>query len=302
MDITSFAATPPAPGSTAPGDLYIDLQSRTLWLGVDPAVDPAESVLISDIIGLLDADAQVLLDAKAYTNTQITTRAPTVHTHPSAQITDFNAAVTNVVQNIPGANWVRGMIMLWSGSLAEIGVGDLAGWSLCDGGNGTPDLRDRFIIGAGNKPVGNKNTPANILTDLQGAHAHINDPTTLTTLQIPSHTHTVSGSGSCSGQTGIENASHTHSQYIPTTGGGAGGPYGISLSGLTTMQTAGSESANHSHAFSGSVSITGAAAASGGGGSHTHAMQSAGSHQHTVTAANIREAVPYYALAFIMKL
>jgi hypothetical protein len=36
--------------------------------------------------------------------------------------------------------------LLWSGSTGSVP----AGWLLCDGTNGTPDLRDRFIIGAGN--------------------------------------------------------------------------------------------------------------------------------------------------------
>lgn len=38
-----------------------------------------------------------------------------------------------------------GSITLWSGSVASIP----ANWQLCDGTNGTPDLRDRFIQGAG---------------------------------------------------------------------------------------------------------------------------------------------------------
>lgn len=38
----------------------------------------------------------------------------------------------------------RGMIIFWSGSIASIP----AGWALCNGENNTPDLRDRFIIGA----------------------------------------------------------------------------------------------------------------------------------------------------------
>lgn len=37
-----------------------------------------------------------------------------------------------------------GVIMMWSGSVASIP----SGWVLCDGTNGTPDLRDRFIVGA----------------------------------------------------------------------------------------------------------------------------------------------------------
>jgi hypothetical protein len=38
-----------------------------------------------------------------------------------------------------------GVITMWSGSIASIP----GGWYLCDGTNGTPNLRDRFIVGAG---------------------------------------------------------------------------------------------------------------------------------------------------------
>ena len=38
-----------------------------------------------------------------------------------------------------------GVIVMWSGSVASIP----SGWTLCDGSNGTPDLRNRFIAGAG---------------------------------------------------------------------------------------------------------------------------------------------------------
>ena len=39
----------------------------------------------------------------------------------------------------------KGIIVMWSGSQASIP----SGWALCNGLNGTPDLRDRFIVGAG---------------------------------------------------------------------------------------------------------------------------------------------------------
>lgn len=38
-----------------------------------------------------------------------------------------------------------GFIMLWNGSIVNIPFG----WTLCDGTAGTPDLTDRFVIGAG---------------------------------------------------------------------------------------------------------------------------------------------------------
>ena len=37
-----------------------------------------------------------------------------------------------------------GCIVLWSGAVNAVP----SGWRLCDGTNGTPDLRDRFVIGA----------------------------------------------------------------------------------------------------------------------------------------------------------
>lgn len=37
------------------------------------------------------------------------------------------------------------MIMIWSGAIVDIP----AGWALCDGNNGTPDLRNKIVIGAG---------------------------------------------------------------------------------------------------------------------------------------------------------
>jgi hypothetical protein len=38
-----------------------------------------------------------------------------------------------------------GTIVLWSGSIGSIP----SGWVLCNGSNGTPDLRNRFVVGAG---------------------------------------------------------------------------------------------------------------------------------------------------------
>ena len=41
-------------------------------------------------------------------------------------------------------SFVTGMIIMWSGTIATIPTG----WLLCNGSNSTPDLRDKFIIGA----------------------------------------------------------------------------------------------------------------------------------------------------------
>ena len=44
-----------------------------------------------------------------------------------------------------GRNIPVGGVIMWSGSVANIPTG----WALCDGTNGTPDLRNNFVIGAG---------------------------------------------------------------------------------------------------------------------------------------------------------
>lgn len=66
-----------------------------------------------------------------------------------------------------------GTIVIWSGAIVDIP----SGWHLCDGTAGTPDLRDRFLVGAGSGyGVG--------ATGGEASH-------TLTVSEIPAHTHPV---------------------------------------------------------------------------------------------------------------
>lgn len=70
-----------------------------------------------------------------------------------------------------GAGIPTGLISIWYGAVDSIPDG----WALCDGTNGTPDLRDRFVLGAGSKyGVGAKG----------GEEA-----VTLTVDQMPKHDH-----------------------------------------------------------------------------------------------------------------
>lgn len=61
---------------------------------------------------------------------------------PRQRITSVAYAFTAGTGGIPS-----GGIIMWSGSVDDIPTG----WTLCDGTDGTPDLRNRFIVGAGNK-------------------------------------------------------------------------------------------------------------------------------------------------------
>jgi microcystin-dependent protein len=70
-----------------------------------------------------------------------------------------------------------GMIVMWSGSFVSIPVG----WALCDGTLGTPDLKNRFVIGAGGLyNPGNTGGSANAVVV---SHTHV------ATITDPGHTH-----------------------------------------------------------------------------------------------------------------
>lgn len=69
---------------------------------------------------------------------------------------------------------MQNMIVMWSGDIGSIPQG----WTLCDGANGTPDLRDKFIIGAGSTY-----NPG----DVGGAVNHTHEFT------LPDHSHSLVG-------------------------------------------------------------------------------------------------------------
>ena len=86
-----------------------------------------------------------------------------------------------ILQNAPAvsASIPSGLIAIWSGSLGSVP----SGWVICDGTNSTPDLRNSFILGAGNTyAVGatGGSTDAIVVT-----HTH----TATSTVTDPGHTH-----------------------------------------------------------------------------------------------------------------
>ncbi|MEQ8424558.1 MAG: hypothetical protein RIA63_07595, partial [Cyclobacteriaceae bacterium] len=131
-----------------------------------------------------------------------------------------------------------GGIIMWSGSIASIPTG----WALCDGGNGTPDLRNRFIVGAGSSYGPGATGGANTVT--------------LTATQIPIHNHT---SGTLA--TSLTGA-HTH-RFRSTGNRGPGGagrePYGFTEIAGGSIHTTSSDG-SHNHTISGSTGNTGSGA------------------------------------------
>lgn len=151
--------------------------------------------------------------------------------NPSAgqiqELTDSDGLIGN------GTIPVGGIIM-WSGSVATIP----SGWALCDGSNSTPDLRNRFIVGA-SSGTGDTTYPG-VSVDATGGSA---DAT------LVSHNHSLSGGGASG--TFLTSASvSTTTEGVNS--GGAAVVDGVSLStnsgsvsySQPTVSTEGSSSTN----------------------------------------------------------
>lgn len=79
-------------------------------------------------------------------------------------------------QDAPKAEGIpSGLIAMWSGAANKIP----SGWVLCNGANGTPDLRNRFIVGAG----------SSYSVGATGGSESV----TLTVEQMPMHNHAING-------------------------------------------------------------------------------------------------------------
>jgi microcystin-dependent protein len=156
-----------------------------------------------------------------------------------------------------------GGIIMWSGAVDAIP----AGWALCDGQNNRPDLRNRFIVGAGG--AGATYAP----------HATGGTQTvTLTVSQLPGHTH---GPGTLNI---VGSGGHTHSTNAP----------------IKNVKAVGINSGGGENAQNPDI---GDATTTAGGGTHTHpASTFAGLTASTGSGAAIENRPPYYALAFIIKL
>ncbi|MCY7294206.1 phage tail protein [Alteromonas sp. a30] len=116
----------------------------------------------------------------------------------------------------------RGAIIMWSGTEVP------NGWALCDGENGTPDLRSRFIIGAGQgsgltersllqksgsetKVISVANMPSHKHTLNEAAHNHgVNDPGHNHNINDPGHSHVYRGHRNNDGDDADDRTQATH--------------------------------------------------------------------------------------------
>ncbi|MBI4688573.1 MAG: tail fiber protein [Nitrospirae bacterium] len=192
--------------------------------------------------------------------------------------------ITSVGYALSAWNGVpKGGIIMWSGAITDIP----AGWALCDGSNGTPNLRDRFVVGAGSgyavHATGGTTTNNISHTHSGPSHQHGIFGNDLNHYHgVNGHTHDYIGStgispqrrdASTSGSTDFSDRDHTHS-YSGTTDAGT----------LYATKWASEQgfNLNHNH----------------GGATDANGTGQTGSEGST----SLENRPPYYALAFIMKL
>lgn len=166
---------------------------------------------------------------------------------------------------VAGILYPTGVIVMWFGALISVP----AGWVVCDGTNGTPDLRDRFIVGAGTTyALGATGGAATATTD-DGDLALTIGGTALTVNQLPAHSHLLAANVSASDAPSASNFLARETA--------AGGDTEYNLRGTSSSPT---------------VLKSGDA---GAGATHDH---TAGDMDHTHEVATLP---PYFGLYFIMK-
>lgn len=198
---------------------------------------------------------------------------------------------------IATTEWVRDFLNSFLNTYEPIGTikvfgpsGTIpTGWQLCDGTNSTPDLRDRFIVGAGSTYSAGNTGGANTVT--------------LATTEIPSHLHGVGLTTAIENQdhshgvninTGGQSQSHTHSITMVDGANPGGGSDGLILQTnyflATSLQT-GTTSQDHIHNVSGNTA----------GINNTHNHNVTGNTNNTGGGGAHENRPPYYAVRFIIK-
>ena len=164
-------------------------------IGVEKTLTSGEGAVLNSVqIGITTA---ATIDTSAE-NLYLNSSGGSVVVDDDLRVTGLITATTPSAFHGRGTIPVGGIIM-WSGSVADIA--GLDGWELCDGNNGTPDLRNSFIIGAGDTYA----------VDGTGGSA---DAT------LVSHNHTITVSGGDASGTFLTDVSITQSTAGPFQYGG----------------------------------------------------------------------------------
>lgn len=165
-----------APAQTVDGSIVWDSDDNLLTVG-----DGSSRKV------MVDTNSTQTLTNKTLTSPTVNTAAisgGTINNTVIGGTTPAAGSFTNLTVSgtVTGFGTVpSGGIIMWSGSIASIP----SGWYLCNGSNGTPDLRDRFVVGAGNSYAVAATGGSKDATLVSHTHT--------ATVTDPGHTHTYAG-------------------------------------------------------------------------------------------------------------
>ena len=156
-----------------------------------------------------------------------------VYKLPKEAIGDNELDASSLTTNLTNSFVPVGGIIMWSGTVAAAEA--LTNWAICDGDNGTPDLRDRFVLG-----VGSSSNPS---TASKGDDAGSNS-IQLTEGQMPQHNHDFTDPGHGHG---ITDPGHFHTtldgvgraNYAEPRNVGVGSDGNVNSTGNTNSKTTG---------------------------------------------------------------
>jgi hypothetical protein len=182
-----------------------------------------------------------------------------------------------------------GIIVMYSGVTIPVG------WGLCDGTAGKPDMRNRFVVGAGIPPYnvgsigGATSTDITLTYNNMPRHRHIVDNHTHT---MANHQHYVYDHGH-----GVTDPGHTHTSY-----GATNWYVGIENDHRDFESWVGNGAATTSTGYTG-ISIYGGGHWSSGPSNNTTDGSAPGtSYEGWTTPFTVTTVPPYYAVYYIIKL
>ena len=127
------------------GSLSFDGSANTSMTAT--IADNSHSHTIANVTGLETAlDGKLSTSGNATTATKLATaRTISLTGDVTGSVSFDGSANASISSTFTLPKFIAGMIMLWSGSTGSIP----SGWVLCNGSNNTPNLTNRFVIGAG---------------------------------------------------------------------------------------------------------------------------------------------------------
>jgi len=231
------------------------------------SLTPSSSNLVTAVLALQTADTNIQSAATALATRvsaaeDLSATGTTLATRIASHVTSL-ASLGTRLSTAELAVAVSGMILMWSG------VTPPANGALCDGAGGRPDLRNRFIVGAGSSYASGATGGASSSTPTISVAG-----TAITTAQMPWHNH----------------------------GGNTGGV-------SSTIGTDGARDYNNlcnDNEWTKEFAYQWSATCRGNLFSwHTHSINAEGggqAHSHGASSSAVPTIPPFYALAYIIKL